>query len=414
MLTAIGEQEESLERLYELLDHTTFRNAELLKQKSALSLALEEREARYRSIAGDLQKATEELIASQASLAAIQSEFVGTRRRLEERESDLEVASAALEERNVQLLQAKDEIATLRVSVTSLEAQLQKATAESAALQREIASLAARQAELDEQRSRAQQEIQLLESRLRQRDEEISQTSLELKSTQLELKEASDKVEDLAAANAQLGAERDSQAEEIETLEALARSLENDKAAIESKLAESEQWVFKLAGARTDYEKEMAKLSRRLAGEEDLRKKEGAKHSCDLREIERLRARLGEAEQELRGELAAAAVERTERFDEIATMTRMLREAERKQSTGHGSSDAAKGIALVLQGLPWWWALLPKSLRNKRKFARLRRQGLFDSDRYLQIYPDVAAERMDPLEHYLRHGMAENRTSAID
>ncbi len=439
VMTAIGEQEQSLERLYELLDHTTFRNAELLKQKGALSLALEEREVRYRSIASDLQKATEELTASQASLAAMQSELVDTRRRLDERldelesansllkerQGRLEAATQSLEERNVQFFQAEDEIATLRVSVTGLEVQLQKATAESAAMQREIASLEARQVELDEQRSRAQQEIQLLESRLRQRDEEISQTSLELKSTRLELEEASDKAEDLTAANAALGAQRDSQAEEIEALEALARSLENDKAAIESKLAESERWVFKLAGTRADYEKEMAKLSRRLEDEEELRKKEGAKHSRDLRELEHLRARLGEVEQEMRSELAAAAIERAEesrrhasdlaeRFDEIATITRMLREVERKQSTVLGSLDAAKKIALVLQGLPWWWAMLPKSLRDKLKFARFRRRGLFDGERYLDIYPDVAAERMDPLEHYLSHGMAEGRTSAVD
>ena len=511
VLPAIGEQEQLVQRLYRSLDDMTHRNEELLTQKDMLSLALDEREARYGSIAGDLQKATEELTASQASLAAIQSELVDTRRRLDERleelestnsllkerQEKLEAATQSLEERNVQLFRAEEEIATLRVSVTSLEAQLKKAAAGSAAMQREIALLEARQVEIDGQRSRAQQEIQLLESRLRQRDEEISQTSQELKSTRMELEEASNKVEDLTAANATLGSERDSQAEEIEALEALVRSLENDKAAIEAKFGESEQWVFELAGTRANYEKEIAKLSRRLAAEEKLRKNEDAKHSRDLLELKRLRTRLGEVEQEMRSELAAAAIERddelakltrllcekedelesqkrkhsaeaadaskrhvaelaerfdeiatitlllrekedeletqnrkhsveaadaskrhaaelAERFDEIATITRILREAQRKQSSVLGSLEAAKKIASVLQGLPWWWSLLPKSLRDKQKFAHLRRLGLFDGERYLQIYPDVAAEQMDPLEHYLSHGMAEGRTSAID
>lgn len=439
VLPAIGEQEQLVERLYRSLDDITRRNEELLAQKDKLSLAQVEREARDRSIARDLQKATEELTASQASLAAIQSELVDARRRLDERlkelesadsllkerQEKLEAATQSLEERNVQLIRAEDEIATLRVSVTSLEAQLKKAAAGSAAMEREIASLEARQVEIDEQRSRAQEDIRLLENRLRQREEEISQTSQELKSTRMELEEASNKVEDLTAANATLGSERDSQAEEIEALEALARSLENDKAAIEAKFAESEQWVFKLAGNRADYEKEMAKLSRRLAAEEKLRKNEGAKHSRDLLELKRLRTRLGEVEQEMRSELSAAAIERVEesqryandlaeRVDELAKLTRILWEAQRKQSTVLGSLEAAKKIASVLQGLPWWWSLLPKRLRDKRKFARLRRLGLFDGERYLQIYPDVAAERMDPLEHYLSHGMAEDRTSAID
>ena len=34
---------------------------------------------------------------------------------------------------------------------------------------------------------------------------------------------------------------------------------------------------------------------------------------------------------------------------------------------------------------------------------------LFDRAFYLRANPDVAAARMDPLEHYMKHGAAENR-----
>jgi hypothetical protein len=46
--------------------------------------------------------------------------------------------------------------------------------------------------------------------------------------------------------------------------------------------------------------------------------------------------------------------------------------------------------------------------RRLLDLARYRRE-LFDSGFYLRKYPDVAAARMNPLFHYLRHGAAEDR-----
>lgn len=39
----------------------------------------------------------------------------------------------------------------------------------------------------------------------------------------------------------------------------------------------------------------------------------------------------------------------------------------------------------------------------------LRYSGLFDSEWYLQRYPDVRAAKVDPVEHYLRYGADEHR-----
>lgn len=41
--------------------------------------------------------------------------------------------------------------------------------------------------------------------------------------------------------------------------------------------------------------------------------------------------------------------------------------------------------------------------------AEIKRSGLFDSDYYLQRYPDVAASGKDPVEHYVYYGAAEGR-----
>jgi hypothetical protein len=39
----------------------------------------------------------------------------------------------------------------------------------------------------------------------------------------------------------------------------------------------------------------------------------------------------------------------------------------------------------------------------------LREVGLFDDQSYLTRHPDVAAAGMNPLDHYIAHGMSEGR-----
>jgi hypothetical protein len=52
----------------------------------------------------------------------------------------------------------------------------------------------------------------------------------------------------------------------------------------------------------------------------------------------------------------------------------------------------------------------PKTSAPARFFTRARQLvRLFDSKFYLRKYPDVAAARMNPLLHYVRHGAAEDR-----
>lgn len=44
-----------------------------------------------------------------------------------------------------------------------------------------------------------------------------------------------------------------------------------------------------------------------------------------------------------------------------------------------------------------------------RDIELVKKSGLIDSKWYLQKYPDVAAAGMDPVEHYLRHGLEDGR-----
>jgi hypothetical protein len=45
----------------------------------------------------------------------------------------------------------------------------------------------------------------------------------------------------------------------------------------------------------------------------------------------------------------------------------------------------------------------------KKQAEQIRASGLFDEQWYLQTYPDVARSGLDPVEHYLKFGVAESR-----
>ena len=54
--------------------------------------------------------------------------------------------------------------------------------------------------------------------------------------------------------------------------------------------------------------------------------------------------------------------------------------------------------------------MLPNLAELERYFALgSAGRAIFDDPFYLRKYPDVAASGMNPLRHYLRHGMAEHR-----
>ena len=68
-------------------------------------------------------------------------------------------------------------------------------------------------------------------------------------------------------------------------------------------------------------------------------------------------------------------------------------------------------LNFFLLGRPRWWSLLPNALRRKRQLNALKRSGLFNAERYLEMHSDVAAAGVDPLQHYLEYGIRECRKS---
>jgi hypothetical protein len=99
----------------------------------------------------------------------------------------------------------------------------------------------------------------------------------------------------------------------------------------------------------------------------------------------------------------------SERFSEIAKLSSMLLERDEKLKNEMKKAQNFRWLYSALSTSPRWWAVLPSSRQVKLQQKRLRRLGVFDGESYLKMNPDVAAEGVDPLYHYINHGIDENR-----
>ena len=91
-------------------------------------------------------------------------------------------------------------------------------------------------------------------------------------------------------------------------------------------------------------------------------------------------------------------------------MSSLLQEREADADRNARQVEWLQKVSGVVTNYPHWWSLMPKQWRQKKQRQRLLRRGLFDADSYLKRYPDVSASGMDPLRHYILHGLRENRT----
>lgn len=126
-------------------------------------------------------------------------------------------------------------------------------------------------------------------------------------------------------------------------------------------------------------------------------------------ETRRLADRLAEAERSR----AVADEERLERFRELARMAELVMRTERDFARATKLKDWLQQLSVHLMDRPTWWSLLPRSRRQRQERKALRREKIFDAQDYLAAHPDVKANGMDPLRHYLNHGIDEGRSRSV-
>jgi chromosome segregation ATPase len=127
--------------------------------------------------------------------------------------------------------------------------------------------------------------------------------------------------------------------------------------------------------------------------------------------------RLSEEITQLREAVSATQVARSaserklaDRFNELTQLTAIVSEEAGRADKAKSDADWLRAMCKLEEGFPTWWAILPQTWRQRRVHRRYRNAGLFDAEAYLQLYPDVNAEAMDPVRHYILHGMVEGRT----
>jgi len=267
--------------------------------------------------------------------------------------------------------------------------------------------------------------IGFLESQLEQRGEENRQAWAQLDSTQSEVDALR---QDLASVNAALGT-------------------------LAGRLEASDQWVFRLAGERQAQDLAAKVAQSRLAANEralteaNARADRAIRESLSHPELAEVTAALHAAEQArdaLRDELSlereeaatakAAVAEMKLHIDhldhharglaherhesdqrmrqsqrEVVHLTRMLQEQAQAADHASESADWLQQVHLTLARAPFWWRLLPRRQRQEREQRLVAAKSLFDPEIYLRLHPDVRNEGINPLVHYIRHGMAEGR-----
>lgn len=133
-----------------------------------------------------------------------------------------------------------------------------------------------------------------------------------------------------------------------------------------------------------------------------------------------LQEKLRRAQEELRLALDAAAYwegaaraseeRHHQRVNELVILTCLLEQQEQRNAEFRQHSAWMAAVRTCLQNRPGWWQLMPAKHRREWERRRLKRARLFDHDAYLEHYPDVAAAKMDALDHYVHHGLHEGRS----
>jgi hypothetical protein len=213
--------------------------------------------------------------------------------------------------------------------------------------------------------------------------------------------------DELAAARAEAEKARAEKAREIERAKAafekdlLARSAELEKARTETEKARAEK-AAEIERAKATFEKDLRARSAELEKAKAEAEKARSESSAQL---QKAHAEHMELERRL-----------TERFNEIAALTRLVaekeREAGRKDEAVNrmrlaAAKEMGQAVAALLDGRSW--RLVPGRIRVRRQMALLKRSALFDADWYRNHYEDIAKEGIDPLLHYVMHGAREGR-----
>lgn len=336
---------------------------------------------------GRAEQLENEIAALKAALAELEGEAAITRSTLLQRSEEVDQTLAELNAAQVRMsnlegriAQALDEIERWRAKAIDGDEWVFRLSAERAALEQKLAITEKALADRSTAAARFEAAAQDSAERVRELD-----TNLRAAQT----------------ANAELAARVD--------------QLTRDSDGLQDRLRTAEAAGLDARRMLNERFKEIAQLSAMLAEQADEAAQKAANKDLVV-QMDGLREQLRATEaagHEAGTRLAAAEAEsntfrreRDERFGEIATMTRLLRAAQRTEK----HAEWLREVTITLLDRPSWWRLMPRKWVRRKELSRLRGCGLFDDLTYLRNNPDVSEAKFDPLDHYIIHGFSEGRS----
>jgi hypothetical protein len=297
---------------------------------------------------------------------------------------------------------------SMKRELTEAQQAMQDAEIASQETEARLSSAAAREAEITAEKAREHElrNAELLgrlaeaESAMIQRQEELAQLMAQF----LEAERASaHAVVKEAIAQEQLLEAKQRIVEATDQIEAMAQRSAAERQAAEVKTDRLQTEIIQMTQILQAQQEEtrFLKITRELV-ERALAEQKEAANEMNIK-FEQQQAAMGLAEQKIR-----------DRFTEIARLTAILADEGVKIDQATFNQEWLRSALQLAARFPKWWLLMPPKWRRKREHARYRYHGLFDAEKYLSMYPDVAEDGMDPIRHYILHGMGEGRSMTIE
>jgi len=340
---------------------------------------------RCESLSSDLAIAETEASRFSSQVANAVDERQSLAEELERQRAETQLRTADLENQTEQL--------------NEVNAKLSQSVDENSALRAEAAAQAADLAASAEERSRIAEESQRLERALS-----------EATAAQSDLLARAEKSERQVAQTAR---EKNELTDELASYKARFAASAKERSRFAEKLQRAELALSEAATVRSNLVARTAELAQARV-----------EASVADAEIERYAKELAEARGELarKDEISAQYVAAaTEQAADMQRFEQRMRVVGIKQAVEHQINLAAHETRVRMASSPLGLVPYQRRLRSaaaptldlqplgRSERYEIEKSGLFDSQWYLEVNPDVAQSGMDPFAHYLRNGFRENR-----
>lgn len=363
--------------------------------------------------AGRLKEELQQIIAqrdadvAQASAAIAQGEAEVERLKEELRLTDAD-RMQIIAQRDADVAQARAAVAQSEAEAERLKEQLRQIESDRAQIVARYEQAAIRVAELEAQGAAFRADLE----RLARIEAEAELKDRDIESLTARLIHLKDEV-------GSLDGRYQSMRDRAETADSLARELSNKlsetQSALAQRTAETDETSKELRIARMaaeDLQRDLDAVrgaTGKLEAELALERERGAASEASTRAREVRLADLESQVEQFRFDRARLEERISERFQEIATLTRMLRQQTINADARAAQIDWIKQVVDIMMHKDRWMSLLPARWHQAWILRKLARRELFDGASYLADYPDVAEVGMNPLRHYVLHGMHEGR-----